>query len=318
METDSRVTTNRRRLASLFLVATLAFARPFAASNRLDEAVQQFRAGHLETAREILLGILQTSPDGAPAHHLLGLVLSMENRNEEARFHLLRSVHLEPHHPVYSVNLARFQMRVGDWEAAERTLREASSQAPSPECFEMLGLLELERSHWRAATKYLESALSYDEGRATTYYYLGLVNQSSGRFDTALQHYRKALAIEPNDPWSHFQIAKISLQRGDPETAAEHLQAALLSRPQWTDALRALSEAQLALNHLDLALETGWEAMRQSPDDPRIRYQLGLVLSRLGRSVEADAQFRAMERSDRQPEPSLLERWRQLALREDR
>jgi tetratricopeptide (TPR) repeat protein len=273
------------------------------------QAVEDFRKHLYSEALSKLKDNLKVYPHHAASHHLLGLILSVQRKNVEAIRHLEMSLELSPKHPIYPINLAKFYLRLKRIREAEKLLNRALKNNPSPEAYEMLGVLNLLQGQGERAIRLIEKSLEMAGDSASSWYYLGLANYSLGRFASALTCYRKALERAPRDFHIHLQLGVLHLNRGDVSEAIKHLQIAHEIRPDSPNAPRLLSQAQLASNDLNSALTSALRAVALGPHDPRVYYQLGQVHARAGRIGEAAKELRRFEEYGGKSKLQPFDRW---------
>jgi len=271
-----------------------------------------FREKRYQEASSALESNLKDHPQHAASHHLLGLVLSLQGKNEAAQFHLQKSLELSPRHPAYAVNFAKFCLQRGAVKRAEQILEQTVKTSPSPSAFELLALIRLDQNQGKEAVRLLEESLKLDGDAASSWYYLGLAHHSLGVFDSAIVCYQKKLQRTPMDFNGHLQLGKVYLTRGNWAEALRHLTIAKEARPAASEVHRYLSQLYLAGGDLQSALSSARRAVELSQRDFGAHYQLGQVLARLGKADEADKEFRWLQENPASEEPGPLARWRQL------
>jgi tetratricopeptide (TPR) repeat protein len=278
-----------------------------AADDPMSKALRTYREGSYEQARAILVDIVSRDKSNASALHLLGLVEASVGRPEAAQGHLEASVSLAPSEASFALNLARFLIRQQDSKRAELVLEQSTSVMSNAQTLELLGLLRLEREQSQSALECFEQSLQLAPDRVSARYYAGLAYESLGQFDRAIASHQAVLALTPNDFYAHMQLGKLFLERGELERALMHLQAS-----KQTDLTSAavhvyLSRVHLASDELELALKAAEEAIRLEPAGATPHYQLGQVLSRLGRMDEARRELATFEKHRKSTPADLAE-----------
>lgn len=278
-----------------------------------QRAVQEYRLGQQDRAMTSLQAILREDPDYAPAHELLGLILTANSDHQKALSHLLRAAQLWPNHAVYQVNLAVFYLRQLRIKDAEVVLEHSLNSAPSPQAYRLLGVIRLDQQRAQAAIRLFREATALAPRELAGWYDLGLAYEAISDTDSALMCYGQALQLDPKDFATHRQIGLANLDRGHAAEARDHLHEASTLQPEDGEVAMYLSQAYLYAGDLENASESAKRAARLLPDDPRSHYQLGLVLARSEMMNESAKEFELSERLPRKLAVGPLERWRQLS-----
>jgi len=290
-------------------------------------------AGRLDEAAQALERWLRSSPDSAEAHYfkariawaqndfptvnrelaraetlghawqavarLRGLLLARGNQLSEAE-PLLRQALVGSHgfDPEVGEALTRLYLktfRLGEAATVlDRWLREVPDDARP-----YLLRTEIDtRSHadpeliiarYRGA---LERDPSLDQAR------LGLAEQlrQNHHQAEAAPEYAAYLARRPGDPLGYLGAGQNALDMGDEALATRLLDRALTLAPHDPEVLAARATLELHQGRLEAALGFFDQAVNSDPFDHWNRYQRMLILARLGRKVEANAERDAVER----------------------
>ena len=111
--------------------------------------------------------------------------------------------------------------------------------------------------------------------------------------ETAEQVCRKGLGEVPNDPNLLCLLGASLLQQSKPGRAEGPLAKAVQMYPGFSKGHEGLAEVYILQGKLQAALECLQTASRLEPDSSSIKLKLGKVLSGLGRSDDASAEFEA-------------------------
>ena len=95
-----------------------------------DQAAQHFSAGRLDLAAGICRAILATTPQHAPALHLLGVTLAERRRPAEGVLMVERALELDRRNPVFHLSHGRILMRCGNPAAAVEAFKESAHLDP--------------------------------------------------------------------------------------------------------------------------------------------------------------------------------------------
>lgn len=131
------------------------------------------------------------------------------------------------------------------------------------------------------------------------------------RNDEAATEYTSCLNHNPDDTLAHLGAGQNALIMGDLPGAIGHLDRALVLAPHDPVVLGARASVEIRQSRLDAALEYLDRAVKADPFDYGNRYQRMLILSRQGKSEQADAERRALDRI-RKDETEFAEVARQL------
>jgi serine/threonine-protein kinase len=162
-----------------------------------------------------------------------------------------------------------------DWAGAERELRLASRNGPSPGAENTYGLLLAYRGRFRDADRHMEAALSLDPMGSVTITYVGLVRYWESRFPEAIALNRQLIDRYPGQIGPRLMLNLSYIEAGQAELAMADLQAV---------------EAKL----------------------PSGRVLEAMALARLGRCDEAQRLLRQLE-TEYQQDPRVFRQWFALA-----
>jgi len=210
--------------------------------------------GDIELAVDALERACALAPGLPLCHSNLGVAYDRIGRVEEGNAEFEIAIALdpslaEPHH-----NIAVAARRDGDFERAARELRAAIALAPRKSSFRMeLG---------------------------------GLLEQRS-EFDGAEEMFRSAVGL-PDDEWgASLAYGDFLRRRKRYSDAVAAYQRVEELRPGSTGALRGLGRCYWALEDRDQALEVTRRLVELQPHNPAVKFDLALMLQRLGRGHEA-------------------------------
>jgi tetratricopeptide (TPR) repeat protein len=114
--------------------------------------------------------------------------------------------------------------------------------------------------------------------------------------DEAATEYTSYLKHNPDDSLAHLGAGQNALEMGDLAGAIGHLDRALVLAPHDPVVLGARASAEIRQSHLDVAMEYLDRAVNADPFDYGNRYQRMLILSRQGKTEQANAERRALDR----------------------
>lgn len=175
-------------------------------SEKLTTAMNQQIQGDLRSAEQAYLELLKENPNLADANHLLGLVRSAQDREQEAIELIVKAIRLKPYIAAYHHNIAGIYRRVGRFVHAEKCFRRAIELKPDyGEAYQ--GLFEVVACHAEdPVLGKLRAQLDHNDLSEVTRSYLhfaaGKACDDMADFKQAFSHYLKAnkLAGKSYDP----------------------------------------------------------------------------------------------------------------------
>jgi tetratricopeptide (TPR) repeat protein len=176
----------------------------------------------------------------------------------------------------------------GKLEEAEQLY--CSILAYDPQNFDalhLLGFLNFQRGRLLEALKFVEAALSVDEGCAAALLNRGLILHAMHRVDEALASYGNALEVEPNNAEMFNARGIALLDLAQPWEALESFECALKINSDYLEALGNRGNAMLKLNRPQDAIASYDAALKLAPRHPQVLTNRANALRRLDRPAEA-------------------------------
>jgi tetratricopeptide (TPR) repeat protein len=210
-----------------------------------------------ERARRRLDAIITAHPRHPYAHGVLGEVLTLMGRHDQAMAHFHEATRVNPRWLTPWLNAATLSMAHGQAGNAAQTLREGLTANPASEELHML---------------------------------LGSVLANQNAVDEAIAAYDVVLRMNPRNIFSANNLAALL---ADHKSDTPNLERAfLLSRDFEKEAphphfLDTLAWVRLKMGHLEEAVRIMRQAIVKAPDLPTLNYHLGAALYQSGRNAEA-------------------------------
>jgi tetratricopeptide (TPR) repeat protein len=257
-------------------VARAALAKDSAALDaRRWLAAAYYDLGATGNAVGELQVISSTAPDDVRAERLLGLIDKDSERYADAVGHYRESLRRQPQQPDRQsvlVELAESLVKLSRFDEAQKTLqdcdRTARSMTLAAECEEGLGRSD-------EALKRLHDALELDQDYLPAILKRGTLLLFLGRSDEAAGALERAVHLAPFNGQAHFHLSQAYTRQGNLEKSAEQL--------------RLFQETQ----QIEREFTDQHESASQDPNDPEIRYRLGVLARKLGKPELARLWFRA-------------------------
>jgi tetratricopeptide (TPR) repeat protein len=227
---------------------------PLLALIRLDIAQRQ-----TDYARRRLETLITMRPNHPYGHGLLGEVLALNNRQEEAVAQFREATKVNPTWMTPWLSWANLSVRQGQPDEAIRILRHA---------------------------------VAVNKASEETHILMASILAGEGKIDAAIEAYESVLRMNPRNVFSANNLASLLVDYKGDNASLER--AFALSRDFEKDAphplfLDTLGWVRLKMGHQDQALRLLKVAASKAPDMPTLNYHLGSALFQSGRKGEAKA-----------------------------
>ena len=263
------------------------------ASDLYTLALQHHAAGNVQQAEQLLLQLLQTYPQHADTHHILGIIAYQTGRHAQALRSIGEAIRLAPRASNFHSNLGLVYVALDLDEVAVASFRQALVLQPDlVEAHANLANIWLRQGKLEEAAAHFRLAVRLRPAFAEAHFGLGAVRAQQGHPDEAAMFFREALKHRPDLPEAHNNLGNIYLEHGKLEEAAACFRHAIGLRPDFPEAQNNLGIVLGRQGHLDAALAHHGEALRLQPDFAAAHWHLGNALNRQGRLDDAIAHYR--------------------------
>lgn len=300
-----------RYVILLLLFSLGAHAQTQSPQALVQDAIQQQRAGHLETAIAEYRQFLKLQPEATAIHSNLGAALADLGRFQEAVSEYQIALKQSPQLTGARLNLALAYYKMGRFSDAAPELEQVHGKAPADhqpvlllaDCYLRLGrdedvirVLEPEQKKYPddlAIAYMLGTALIHakrvQEGEvlvdrilrngdsAEAHLMLGEARMNVSDFSGARAEFARAVALNPKLGDAHALYARALMMTGDSDSSAREFKAALAYEPYNFDANLQLGAAARTQENYEEAKAYLLRAQETRPGDPGVRYQLALV-----------------------------------------
>ncbi|ULA68958.1 MAG: putative TPR domain protein, component of TonB system [Nitrospira sp.] len=256
------------------------------AQGKLHEARRDFAAA--EASFEQASALIPNAPE--PLLALIRLEVS-QKKTDRAQRRLETLITMRPEHPYGHGLLGEVLSLMGRHEQAVIQFREATRVNPTwitP--WLSWANLSMIRGQHNEAVRILKEAVAANKASEELHMQLASVYSTQGKFDAAIDAYGTVLRINPRNVFSANNLASLLTDyKGD---AASLERAFTLSREFEKDAphplfLDTLGWLRLKMGHPDHALRLLKQAIAKAPDLPAVNYHLGSALHQSGNKEEA-------------------------------
>jgi tetratricopeptide (TPR) repeat protein len=335
-----------------------------AADNQRQTAISLEQEGKNAEAEAAWRAFLKVQPANPEAYAHLGFLEARQERYTEAVAFYRKALALNPAMPGLRLNLGLALFKAGELKQAIQTfdLLLKGQPATSPEAQRLttlIGMAHYGLQEYAAAVPYLKEATTSDPQNLPfrlvlahsclqskqfqcvldVYHEILTLNAESAEADMlagealdemndhdgATQQFRAAVKANPQEPNVHFGLGYLLWAQGEYEEAAQEFQAELANVPNHIQALAYLADANMKMNHPEVALpliektiginprlelahlDLGIlyvnagrreDALRElkvaaklSPNDVNVHWRLARLYQSMGRKDEADAEF---------------------------
>jgi predicted O-linked N-acetylglucosamine transferase (SPINDLY family) len=184
----------------------------------LQQAIQAFQGGNLNSAALILKRVLQVDVKNLPALHILGLIEISQSNYKEATNYLARAAKIDPNDASIQYNLAKAFVDSGNDIDALIHHKKAVALAPNnPEAWLSFGKTASNVGCHEDALLCYRNALNLNPEYAEASLNIGAALNELKRYEEAITFAEGALAINPDlaGAWSNKGLALKGLQRFD-------------------------------------------------------------------------------------------------------
>ncbi len=192
--------------------ATAAVAAPEDAAADLARAEELLAAGRLYPAEQAVRDALESEPDWARAHHLLGRILIRREKPVLAVAALERAAALEPTLSGLDRDLGLARFDADDFTGARDAFVRALERDSGDTLLRLrLGLCDIALGDSEQAAREFERAANDPAHRQIALYYLGVAREQAGRREEARDAFERAVALDPptaiaSRAWARVQV----------------------------------------------------------------------------------------------------------------
>lgn len=247
------------------------------------------------------------TPDGADAHHLLGMALRESGDFAGARGSLERAIELAPDTALYHFSRALLAWDEGDHGNVDRASAHALALDPNQTGAYVLRIqLALAGNDLAEAERQFNLAERVDPGHPQLLSIAGQIALAKGDPQAAIDRLRRAQQSRPHDPQLLTLLGMAWLQQGHPAFAEQSLRNAKAIDPRGIDSRRLLVQALLSQGRRDEAGAELDDWRRVHPHDTGVALIAGELNIHDGNPQAALADFRKLLHDAPEPLPALI------------
>lgn len=261
---------------------------------RCDHAISRslILRGTPARAVPVLRRILETGhpTDRNDAMALLAVALEGSGRLDEAKSAYNEALSRLPRDPTLLVGYARLLDRLGDTSAAGDAFRQAVERCPDhAPAHHLLARWLLKHSGPTPKVEtHANAALTLDPTLEGAHTLIARCRAHAGDVNSAMGHLTREAKLRPSDPSALFELAEGFERLGAGELAGETYTRLLAIDPLHLDAWQNLAAWHLDRGNVREGLAASYRALRLSPANPQVLYNLALGHLRWGMVSEAN------------------------------
>jgi tetratricopeptide (TPR) repeat protein len=273
----------RPRKAGQFIAATVAVVLLGACAVMTFTQLQYWRNSIFLFTRD-----LAVTRDNDLAHNNLGTELAKIGRKDEAMFHYVECVRIDPNNPHYRINLGTALLRDGRRAAALEQYQSALRADPQfAEAYSNIGALFLAERRLPEALTNMITAVQMDPKNGELHSNLGNIYYLSGRLDDAVAQQLQAIQLDPFSAIIRFNAGIALLKAGRTNDAAIQFAAAVRLNPNSAEARYQLGRQMFLDHRFAGAIENLSAAEQLKPNYAIAQFYESGALAELGRFDEA-------------------------------
>ncbi len=199
----------------------------------LNEAEACVIAGRYGEAETIYRKALEINNKVAIVWGNLGVVLGIQERNDEAIKAFEKALKLDKKLGIILASFGAVLRKVGKYKKAEKVLKDATKYGPEiPTSWYNLANLLRETNRPKEAVDMYKKAIAINDANPNYWVGLGLALEMLQQWDEAERAFRRAVELDPNNNTAWREIGALLAQRGEHQSALEAIDRHLEIDPQ--------------------------------------------------------------------------------------
>ncbi|MGH9402674.1 MAG: tetratricopeptide repeat protein [Terriglobia bacterium] len=154
----------------------------------------------------------------------------------------------------------------------------------------------IKENHYSEAASLLRTAVKLAPDQASIHHYLGYALWKLDQWNNAEAEFEKAHHLDPRNPYTCYFLARIAGSLNHPDQSIEYYQAVLRLGPAIYDTNQRLGQAYLDRGELAKARVRIEAALKQTPWNGSLYYQLGRIDQSEHHLAQAQQEFAAANR----------------------
>lgn len=286
------------RIAAILLGSTCAVCK--AQPDPLAQARSHLQAGEIAESESILRTFIDTHPENADGHFLIGYVLFREQKPKESLAAFTAGAKFRrPRADELKIVAADYVM-LSDYIDADKWFSQVVAEAPGDsDAWYLLGRTKYNESQYQSAIDALQHALTLRPKYVEAENNIGLAWKElddRGKASAAFQNAIDWQGDSPVDAQPFLNLGTLLAESGDYEPAIADLNKAASLAPQNPAVHEELGKVYQSMNKLAQAQSELEQAVALAPDTSSLHYKLGQIYRREGQIDRAQREFAICER----------------------
>jgi tetratricopeptide (TPR) repeat protein len=262
----------------------------------LAEARSEANNGSLEKAHHAVGTYLQSDPDSADAHFLLGLILFKQGRPKESLSEYTDGArHRDPDAADLKI-VALDYVLLADYASADHWLTRSVERNPKDaQAWYYLGRAKYNENRFDEALAAFKECLKLDPKNVKAEDNLGLSHQALGQTSEAFTAFRNAISWQAQllkkNSGPFINIGGLLLEQNKVDEALAYLVEAVEISPEEARAHEQLGKAYSRQNDLEKAQIELERAVSLSADNAALHFMLGQLYRKRGMNEKAKAEL---------------------------
>jgi len=246
----------------------------------LLKAIEFHKKGDFGAAESLYRQVLADDPASADALHLLGLVLFVRGKPEEARDLLQQAVDQKPEMALFHFDLGCVLESGNNLDAAESAFNKAIDRDPSlAQAHFRLGNVLRKKNRMPDAVRCYEEASRLDPNSFDAFNNLGAAYKETGNIDKAEQALRRAAQLRPERAECQNNLGMALSAKGLTEEAIACFSRAIALDASCMSAYLNLGKDLMLMGDLSSAIKVLRRAHEKCPEDATVHSTLLVALA---------------------------------------
>jgi predicted O-linked N-acetylglucosamine transferase (SPINDLY family) len=243
-----------------------------------QQAVQFLNNNQLQESEKTLQKIIKSNVKHVDVHFLMGNVLGMQQKYQEALSHFQAALKLDPKRPDIYLNLGTtFDELKIHTEAIKAFKKSLAIDSKNALTWLALGKAYFSAEQNDSALESFNQSLALNPQDARTWYNLGTVQDKFELYDAAIASYDKALELQANLPEALMNKGNTLFKKQVFEEALSAFEQAITLNKDLVGAYAGKVQVYKTLNRLDDAYRSCIEGLEINPQHIELLNKLGLI-----------------------------------------
>ena len=222
---------------------------------------------------------VKLDPTLKTAHYTLGAAFLQQEAWQSAIDTFKKLIEIDPFHAKAHFSLGTAYRRIGETEAAQKSLQR----------FEGLSIEEEQLTH-------LKRFVRQNATDAEAWYRLGRIQLKRQLWHEATQSLERYITLAPQETRGYEALGYVQFQRQNYKQAAAMYQKVIQQKPNVATYRNSLGGAYLMLEQYPKAIEQYQTAIHLKPSEPRFYLNLSKAYELAGAHTEAEKTYKEYER----------------------